>query len=241
MGTCSLLKETLPLLGKVFGRAMVNRLKQKNILHGLVINENAVHRLSFKVNQLIYCEGSTPLGFYLVEEGMVKVLKSASYNKQQILRLASPGEALNSDALLLNTKYNTSAEAMKDCELLFIPKDEFWTLIKNNKIFTSRFLHLVSEEILLMEVNVTDLAYKPVRGRLLDAIVLLSEKFKEEKGGDRPITISRSDLASFVGTARETVNRLLSEFREKKLVKTNGLQIEVINLSDLYTLSRYYH
>lgn len=197
--------------------------------------------LKVKKGQVIYMEGSTPLGAYLVQQGKVKISKIGSDGKEQILRIAVPEEMLTYTDLISNARYTTSAKALEDTTLLFVPKNEFWSTLRANANLFEEFLILVSNDLNRAEQNITSLAYKPVRGRLADALLALGKKLNSVGDGPQSIFISRYDLACYVGTAKETVNRLLSEFRNENLVSTNGTEIIIDNLRGLMHISKMYN
>ena len=157
------------------------------------------------------------------------------------MRIATPGEMLSYTDLISNTRYTTSAKALEDGSLLFIPKQDFWNTMKEQNKLYEQFVQMLSKDLTEAEERITDLAYKPVRGRLADALVSLAKKFnKNEHLGNMSIHITRSDLACFVGTAKETVNRLVSEFRKEQIITTEGTRINIVNLQKLKSISRLY-
>lgn len=199
--------------------------------------------LEFKRGQLIYCEGSTPLGVYFVRKGKVKMSKMGSDGKEQILRIVTPEEMLSCSDLISDSRYSTSAKALEDTTLLFIPKLEFWKMLRQEQKVLEQFVLLLSSDLKMAETKIADLAYKPVRGRLADALIFLSEKYNHDnKKNDKiKVSIKRSDLASFVGTAKETVNRLLSEFRSENIIETDGHDIAIVNMQKLNHLCGLYN
>jgi len=196
--------------------------------------------LKLKKGQIVYSEGSTPLGVYFVKNGMVKVSQLGSDGKEQIMIIAVANDMLMCTDMVLNTHYSTSAEVIEETELYFIPKKEFWSVIKNEQNLFEQFVLLIADELKFIETKMTNLAYKPVRGRLADALIYLYEK-SNNCSAERPcITISRYNLACFVGTAKETVNRLMSEFRNDKMIETEGTIINVIDPHGLKKISHMY-
>jgi CRP/FNR family transcriptional regulator, polysaccharide utilization system transcription regulator len=203
--------------------------------------EEKADYLKFKKGQIIYSEGSTPLGAYFVQTGKAKIIKRGSDGKEQIIRIATPEEMLSFTDLLSKTRYSTSATALEDTTLLFINKADFWTLMRENKDVCEKFVLLVSSELKEAELKIADLAYKPVRGRLADSILFLSQKFNGNAPGKSSLTISRSDLAGYVGTAKETINRFISEFRHDKYIATEGKRIDIINFNALNHVATMYN
>ena len=197
-------------------------------------------QLQYKKGQLIYCEDNTPLGVYFVFKGKVKISKMGSDGKEQILRIATPDDMLSYSDLVSNTKYSTSANALEDTTLLFVSKQEFWNIIRTQRQLLENFVLQLSLDLKQAETKIADLAYKPVRGRLADALITLTNKFNVPKTCASEVSISRADLACFVGTAKETVNRLLSEFRNEHLISTEGTKINIIDMKGLSLVSNMY-
>ena len=198
-------------------------------------------QLQFKKGQLIYCEDNTPLGVYFVFKGKVKISKIGSDGKEQILRIATPDDMLSYSDLVSNTKYSTSANALEDTTLLFVSKQEFWNIIRTQRQLLENFVLQLSLDLKQAETKIADLAYKPVRGRLADALIALTNKFnKQPIMGSIGVSISRADLACFVGTAKETANRLLSEFRNEHLISTEGTKINILDMEGLKLVSNMY-
>lgn len=205
------------------------------------IEEDKSDHLQYKKGQLIYCENSTPLGVYFVQEGSVKISKIGCDGKEQILRIVTSNEMMGYVDMVSNSRYTTSAKTLEDTTLLFIPKQEFWSTLKKQRQLFENFVLLLSDDLREAEEKIADLAYKPVRGRLADALIYLFKKFNKENKPKKAISISRFDLACLVGTAKETINRLLSEFRTEKIVTTEGTKINILEIEGLNRLSKMYN
>ncbi len=210
-------------------------------IHVMEIVSKIADRMQFKKGQVIFCEGNTPLGVFFVRQGKIKISKLGSDGKEQIIRIAAPNEMLGYTDIVSHTKYSTSAKAIEDTVLMFVSKQQFWSMIKEQPDLFENFILLLSMDLKEAENKIADLAYKPVRGRLADALIYLTNKFSEENADLHHISITRSDLACYVGTAKETVNRLLSEFRHENLVETDGTKINILNFKGLNTVSDMYN
>ncbi len=195
--------------------------------------------LFFKKGQMIYQGGSTPLGAYFVDKGKVKISKTGSFGKEKIVKIATHPELLSFPDLFSRRRYRATAEALEESYLLFISKEDFWKVLYTNREIFSHLLCRLAEDINKLEETSTDLAYKPVRGRLADAILAL-EDLNDDTNPSHSICLTRIDLAGYVGTVKETVNRLLSEFREEKIVSTFGSRIEIHNREKLVKISNMY-
>lgn len=194
-----------------------------------------------KKGQLIFTEGSTPLGIYFIDKGKVKIFKLGCQGKKQILKISTKNEILGDRDLLCGSKHNNSAIALEDATLLFVNKLDFRDLLMDQPQIMEQFLKKVSKEFTLAESRLVQFAYKPVRGRLADAIFSLNEIFNRYSMGQQPIWITRSDLAGYVGSAQETISRLLSEFKGEKLIDVKGNKIEIRDLEGLKQISNMYN
>ncbi len=196
--------------------------------------------LKYRKGQYIFNEDSSPIGMYFVITGKVKLSRAGSDGKEQITRIAIPKEMLSITELFAGTRHTCSARTLEESTLMFIPKHELFALVHQKQELNEMFLRLLSMNLQQAEEKITAMAYKPVRGRLADALVVLSDKFNSDIASPHSLYLTRSDLASFVGTAKETVNRLISEFRKDNLVKTDGTIIHILNRPGLKRLSEMY-
>lgn len=197
--------------------------------------------LFFKKGQLIYHEGSTPLGAYFIDKGKVKISKTGSLGKEKIVKIATHPELLSFQDLFSRRRYSTTAQTLEESHLLFISKEDFWKILLTHQDLFSILLCQLAENISKIEETATDLAYKPVRGRLADAILALDNDFNGKNTSRHCINLSRADLAGYVGTVKETVNRLLSELREEKIISTSGSRIDIKDIEKLVKISNLYN
>src|ERR1043166_3978171 len=121
-----------------------------------------------------------------------------------------------------------------------VPKKIFSELIYDNKQFSESLIKFLCRTMESSVEKMTDLAYKPVRGRIAEALLFLSSFYKDEKNPKGIITITREDLASFTGTVKETTIRMLTEFKAENLIETNRSEIEIKNAEGLLHISQLY-
>ncbi len=196
---------------------------------------------TFKKGQVIFHEGTRPAGLHCINSGKVKVTKMGSDGKEQIIRLVKPGDVVGYRALLADTNYSASAVALDDAVVCFIPKSQFLELIAKNNEFSGGLMKLFSKALGEAEERMVQMAYKPVRERLAEALLLLQKTYQLKEGDNNfTISISREDLASIVGTAKETTIRLLSEFKEENIITTKGSSITILDPDKLYKICHLY-
>ena len=194
-----------------------------------------------KEGQVIFSERQTTRGIYFVKSGKVKEYKHGSDGKEQILRITNPGSFIGYKGLLTNARYSVSASVMEHAILMFIPCNKFLYWFENDKTVAAYFSQLLSNALVETEKKLVSLAYKPVRGRLAEVLLSLEEVFADDHLAEcQKIKISREDLASLVGTAKETVIRLLSELKSERLIRINGKQIDLLDRAGLEKIDKLY-
>lgn len=200
-----------------------------------------------KKGQTLFQEGTLPLGLYCVNSGLVKVYKTTSNGKAQILRLAKAGDFLGYRALLSDERYAASATVLEDATACFIPKDSFMHLLSLDNRLYKRLLKQVSHELGVMEEKISDLSSKSVRERLANTLLMLNETYgiaysdpETKESSKIDIALSREDLANMVGTATETLIRLLSEFKNDGYISFEGKKINILKPKALAKAADFY-
>lgn len=148
--------------------------------------------------------------------------------------MVKEGDLLGYRALLANQQYNATATALTDVEVCFIPKEVFFDVLKTNSNFSLQMIQMLSTELGKAEQTITDLAQKPVRERMAEALLFLKGTYGlEADDATINIALSREDIANLVGTATETAIRLLSEFKHDNIVSFEGKKIRIENYAKL--------
>lgn len=188
---------------------------------------------TYKKREVIYSEGSYPNAVYFLKNGKIKNLKSNEFGKEYIIELHKPGDFFGYLDLLENPTYQDSAVALQDSEVVIIPKDEFNSLLYDNRDVATKFIKMLSNEVREREERLLKLAYNSVRKRVAESLIMLANRYQEDKSKPFAISITREDLASIVGTATETVIRTLSDFKDEHLIEMKGSLITVLDYEKL--------
>lgn len=182
-----------------------------------------------KKKQLIYSEGDEPIRFFFLKSGKVKTYQSNRDGKEFITALYNSGDFFGHIAIIENSEYQESAEALEECEIIGIPKQDFLELITRNQSVANQFIKMLANDIQEKEKQLTQTAYNSIRKRTADALVMLSKKYKSDSQQNFAIKISRDNLASVVGTATESLIRTLSDFKSDGLIEINGSEIKILD------------
>ena len=184
---------------------------------------------SFKKKDIIYRQGDFASYAYKIKKGKVKTYQINTDGKEFILDILKDGDYLGENALIQDTDRTEFAQALDETELTLIPRKDFQDLIFQNKEVSTQFIKLLSQNLLAKEHNLMEMAYDTVRKRTADALMKLFHTYESEKGKkDIKFEATRADLASMVGTATESVIRILSEFKKDGYIKIEGSSIEIL-------------
>ena len=129
--------------------------------------------------------------------------------------------------------YKVSAQTLEESNICFIPKEDFVSLMDHNSVLRNGIIKELSTELTGQAEFITNMAQKSVRQRLAFVLFLLMDVYKEE-----PINLSREDLANFVGTATETLIRLLKDFKEEGIISTETRKITILDVPKLLNVAR---
>lgn len=202
----------------------------KSILEPIVKNKINIKVLA---GESIFNEGETAKGVYRVKKGLVKKYTATNFGTEHIFYVCCADEYLGYHALLSKELYHDSAVALTPCELEFIPEQYFIEAIEASHMLTQRLLKNLSHEFVVF-LNATKLLAKhTVRERAALNLLILEEKFRAEAHEFTEIVINRKDLASMVGTAKESIVRMLKDFKEDALITTSGRSIFIKNHAGL--------
>lgn len=208
-----------------------------DLLEELDFNKNCI---TIKKGQGIFFENNRPQGLYCVHVGKIKISKTGTGGKEQIVRFAKDGDVIGYRAMLSGETYSANAVALEDSEICFIPKDSFIKIVQNNTELAFKLMDLVAKDLKQAEKKITELSQKPVRERTAEALLMLLEFYGVEADGTLNINLTREDLAGIVGTATETLIRILSDFKSHHIIETVAKKIKILDKNQLIRISELY-
>ncbi|MDB5274573.1 MAG: transcriptional regulator [Chitinophagaceae bacterium] len=215
-------------------KEFIDQAKGLKELESLTSNDNRNQSIPKKHN--IYSEGSYPNFLYFINKGKVKTFKTDKLGNEFITGLHAEGDFLGYIDLLENSAYSDSALAMEDTEVCTIKREDFFALIYNNRDIANKFIKMLSDNVIEREERLLKLAYQSVRKRVAEALMQLQNKYKQEGHEAFSMAISRDDLSGLVGASKETVIRMLSDFKEEGLIQVNGSRITLLKPDKLMNL-----
>lgn len=196
---------------------------------------------AYKKNEILFREGTYPAGIFYITNGKVKKFKVDHEGKEQIVYLANTGQLIGYHAVLSEDRYPDSAAVIEESTIAFIPREDFLNTLDRSPVLNNRLLKTLSHEFAVLANSLTMFARKTVRERLALQLIVVREKYKVNyvEGTSIEINISREDLASMVGTARENVVRVLMEFKDADILETKGRKIIIKDVNALIAIANY--
>ncbi|MEB2785252.1 response regulator [Algoriphagus persicinus] len=192
----------------------------------------------FKKKDFIFREGQAAGSLFYLIEGEIKTNRYNEDGKEFITGIFTSGQYLGYVSLLKNIPYSENAVALTDVTLETILKEDFQTLVHTNRLVASQFMKILSNNILEAEKRLFELAYQSVRQRVASTILTLHERDLSQNKDEGLISMLRRDMAGIVGTALETLNRTLSDFREEGLIKIEHGGVRIVDKKGLVKVSK---
>ena len=208
--------------------AFINEARGFEELKKLSLERRVKH---YKKRETIFEEGDYPRYLYFINSGKVKLFKTNEDGKEYIIDIVKEGDFAGHIDLIRDSKYTESASALEDTDISLIPREDFTALLHANRDVASQLIKMLANNVTEKEEQLLNLAYHSVRKRVANAILLLSDK-----EGEGEINILRDDLARIVGTAKESVIRMLTEFKEDGYIEILDGAIVIKNRGKLENL-----
>ena len=195
------------------------------------LSDNRKSRI-YKKKEFVFIEGEEANNIYFISRGEVKTYKSNSDGKELITGLHGPGEFIGFVSLLENKPNNETAIVLKEAEIYMIPQQDFLSLIYTNKKIARKFISLLARNLYDAENMLIDLAYQSVRQRVATVLIRLADQGGANKD-QSIITVARKDLSRMVGTATESLNRTLVDFKDEGLIEILDKSLKIVNRGKL--------
>ncbi len=225
---------------------MLNRVDLSNWLQNILIFQGlAAEQLiplaqiaqlqTFEKDETIFRQGSEATGFFIVQAGRVKVIKTASNGKEHILHLLKRGDYFAEVATFDGKAFPASAIALEDTELIFFPRLPFLDLLYQYPAIAINMLTSLANHSRKLAQMVEDLSFKEVPQRLAAYLLDLSDR----ANGNQVINldVTKTQLASILGTISATLSRAFLHLSDEGLITIHGSRIELLDRDRLENIS----
>ena len=184
---------------------------------------------TYKRGSVVYQEGNRIKGFCCVQSGIIKIYQTGFDGKEQIIRFAKPGDIIGYRSVVSNEPACTTTEVIEEAVLCHIPTEILLNLVKTNGNFAVELMKLTCKELGEANSYITDIAQKTVKERLAEILIHLDDEFGVDSQGVLKISLTREELSNIVGTATESIIRLLSEFKSQAYIEIDGRKIKILD------------
>ncbi|MDF4222702.1 Crp/Fnr family transcriptional regulator [Maribacter sp. M208] len=199
------------------------------------VSDSKISR-KIKKGEALFVEGQKLDGVFCVRNGVSKLSKLSANGKEQIVKLTNIGEIMGQRSVIAEDFTNLSATAINDMEVCFIPKEIISNTLNTNPNFSLEVLRHLAHDLKEADDVIVNMSQKTVKQRLAEAFIYLKKNYGEDENGFLTLTLSRDDYANIIGAATESLIRMISDFKKKGLIKTEGKKIGVVEIDRLQEL-----
>ncbi len=200
---------------------------------------SGVTTVSYKKGSYLFKAGEKANKLFILCQGRVKLFKINSEGKEQIIYIMSDGDFFGAFNLLKEDEFDMDAVALEDSDVSLLAKSEFDKIILSNPEITLKVFEKAYERITKAEALVERLSINNLDSKVAGLLVHLAKEFgiETKEGTLIRLSISREEMGSYAGIARETMSRKLNYFQEIGLIIVkNKKQILIKNMVDLENL-----
>ncbi len=201
----------------------------------ILIENSSIVRFSKK--DIIFRQDTRTSHIMIMISGMVKIYKEGTGHRQIILRLALPGSYIGMLSVLGDQIHQFSASAIEASEICFIDLNPFRNIIMENGKYGLKLLNVISQEGLFIFKRLMSQSHKQLPGRIADVLLYFSREVYNSTKFTFPLT--RRELAELAGTTKESFIRTLTEFKNDRIIKLDGSEVEIVSQDILNTLSEF--
>jgi CRP/FNR family transcriptional regulator, cyclic AMP receptor protein len=206
------------------------------------LSDREMHALSLRVmnrhfhrGELLFNEGDTCAGLFLVASGKIRIFKVSAGGREQVLAIEGPGSSFAELPVFDGGNYPASASAVEDTEVLFISRRDFQDFCREHPDVALKVIAVVGSRLRRLVGIIEELSFTTVRHRLIGLILRLAQASGKvsKEGVSVEFTKSHQDLAAEIGTVRELVSRNLSRLQAEGFLDIDGRRITVRDLVGL--------
>ncbi|MDI1243449.1 MAG: Crp/Fnr family transcriptional regulator [bacterium] len=190
---------------------------------------------SYPKGARLFIEGQPTDGVFMLCRGRVKLTTHSRHGKSLILRIAVPGEVLGLSAVISGTVSESTAEVIEPCQVNFVLKSEFRRFLEENADAGMNALHQLSLQYKTAHMQIRSLGLSACVADKLATLLLEWSKNEPSNNGSVHLrnTFSHEEIGEMIGTSRETVTRILKDFRVRDLISIKGPNLHIPNMRNL--------
>jgi len=182
---------------------------------------NHATTVRLKPDEVLFLAGDVGDGCYRVEDGLLKVTMVSRAGTERILAFLGPGAILGEMSIIDGLPRSASVVAVRPAVLSFLSRADFENFANTNPEVYKSLVTLLADRLRETDTTIAAGSFLPLRGRVACTLLELAQDFGQDVGSGRIVIrqkIGQSDLAAMAGIARENLNRILNDWKRRKLV-----------------------
>lgn len=180
--------------------------------------------------EMVYTPAAEPSSVYVVETGLVRLFRLAESGGETTLGYVQDRETFGELTAFGDMPRESFAQCVQSSRVLAIPREDFEAVLARHPALIFEVARQMARRLRRMERRVESLVHRDVRTRLSEALVELAEDFGEPGEDARviPVSLTQAELATLVGSTRQTVNACLRELEEAGAIARRGRRLQVL-------------
>ena len=201
--------------------------------------DRVCHRSTMPAGAILYVEGQPARGVYVVCSGKVKLSTTSRDGKILMLKTAEPGEVLGLSAVISGTGYEMTAETSTSCQLNFVDRQHLVNLLQSYGEVAMHVAQALSRDFQGACHDIHDLILSRSSTGKLARLLLSSSSREAQQAAETRLhsAMTHEEMAQRIGSSRETVTRLLSDLKKKRLIRIDGATLVIRNRTALEQLA----
>ena len=189
----------------------------------------------YSSGEVVFSEGETCAGLYVVESGSIRIFKSSPGGREQVLSVEGPGGSVAELPVFDGGNYPASVAAIEGSVLLFVSKQDIHGLCLAYPEVALKFLRVIGARLRKLVGIIEELSFTTVRSRLSAYLLRLAqnEGKKVARGVEVTLPANNQELAAQIGTVRELVSRNLSRLQSEGVLTMDGRAVVIRDLKAL--------
>jgi CRP/FNR family transcriptional regulator, cyclic AMP receptor protein len=190
---------------------------------------------TFRSGEVIFHRDDPGQVLYVIKEGKVKIYLISPEGQEISLVVYGKGECFGEFSIIDDLPRSSNAVALEKVECYTLQRSDFHNAIMKNPKIAIQLLEVLTKRLRTTNNMVEDLIFLDVYGRVAKKLLELAEMHgtQVDDGVRIDMRLTQQDLASMVGASRESVNKVMGYFTDKKFISTDKHKITLHRTSDL--------
>jgi len=195
---------------------------------------NGLGKRTFGKGMIIFHGGSLGQTLYIIESGLVRIFSLSESGQELTFNVYGPGEIFGEMALLDGRPRSAGALCMERTVTYTLHRDVFGRCLEQTPALVHGVIELLIARLRYTTIHLESLAFLDVYGRVASKLLELGERYGRQRDGvEIGLRLTQSEVATWLAVSRESVNKVLSSFRDQGLIAVNGQEITILDLRGL--------